>query len=298
MEENNEYKATVANFELSVVAQKVVVESNVDKLVAFIEERLHNYSPEKYAGDADAAKKDRTELNKGAEQVKAVRQSIQELNPYADIIARLANAEKLMKSGSEKLGDIVKARENKEKESKRKLVQAEWDSRDFDLFALDKVFNQKWLNKTYKMEDVKTDIDSIISRTYRDLKTIEDFAGVDTETIKAHYLISLDIGETMDYGAELQKKRVLAAKEEKERAEREHNKRISEQKKELAQEQKDYSRRSAVAGLAAAAADIEPVQEEATDYVIKCSLTNIQLLAVKNYLTQQQIEYECRELEF
>lgn len=292
------YEVDVSGFKLSVFTPAVVIESNTEKLVAFIRDRVKDYAPEKYAGDADAAKKDRADLNKGAEQVKAVRQQIQGLNPYGSVIEQLADAEKLIKSGADALGNIVKARQQEEQDAKRKLIEAEFASRKFDLFKLEKIFDKRWLNKTYKMTDITAEITAAIDRTYRDLKTIEDFAGADADVLKAHYLISLDIGETMDYGEELRKKQELAAKEEQGRAEREHNERISEQKKELAQEQKDYSRRSAVAGLAAAAADIEPVPEEAADYVIECSLTSIQLLAVKNYLTQQQIEYECRELKF
>ena len=72
MAEKEKYEVDVSGFKLSVLTPTVVIESNTEKLVAFIKERVKDYSPEKYAGDADAAKKDRAELNKGAEQVKNI----------------------------------------------------------------------------------------------------------------------------------------------------------------------------------------------------------------------------------
>ena len=298
MAEKEKYEVDVSGFKLSVLTPAVVIESNTEKLVAFIRDRVKDYSPEKYAGDADAAKKDRAELNKGAEQVKNIRQQIQALNPYGSVIEQLADAEKLIKSGADALGNIVKARQQEEQDAKYKLIEAEFASRKFDLFKLEKIFDKRWLNKTYKMTDIAAEITAAIDRTYRDLKTIEDFAGADADVLKAHYLISLDIGETMDYGEELRKKQELAAKEEQERAEREHAEQITAQKKELAAEVKDYSKRQTVVGLAAGALDEDAPAAERREYTLTVGVTEPQLMAIKNFLNQQGIEFECRVLEF
>lgn len=292
------YEVDVSGFKLSVLTPAVVIESNTEKLVAFIRDRVKDYSPEKYAGDADAAKKDRAELNKGAEQVKNIRQQIQALNPYGSVIEQLADAEKLIKSGADALGNIVKARQQEEQDAKYKLIEAEFASRKFDLFKLEKIFDKRWLNKTYKMTDIAAEITAAIDRTYRDLKTIEDFTGADADVLKAHYLISLDIGETMDYGEELRKKQELAAKEEQERAEREHAEQITAQKKELAAEVKDYSKRQTVVGLAAGALDEDAPAAERREYTLTVGVTEPQLMAIKNFLNQQGIEFECHVLEF
>ena len=298
MADKEKYEVDVSGFKLSVLTPAVVIESNTEKLVAFIRDRVKDYSPEKYAGDADAAKKDRAELNKGAEQVKNIRQQIQALNPYGSVIEQLADAEKLIKSGADALGNIVKARQQEEQDAKRKLIEAEFASRKFDLFKLEKIFDKRWLNKTYKMTDIAAEITAAIDRTYRDLKTIEDFAGADADVLKAHYLISLDIGETMDYGEELRKKQELAAKEEVERAEREHVEQITAQKKELAAEVKDYSKRQTVVGLAAGALDEDAPAAERREYTLTVGVTEPQLMAIKNFLNQQGIEFECQELVF
>lgn len=297
-----EYKADVQGFELSVVTPDVRVSTNVDQLVSFIGERIKDYDPAKYDGDADKARKDRTELNKGVAQVKAVRQKIQDLNPYGGLIEKLASAEKLIQSGSDKLGDIVKARENEEKDAKRAVIQTMWDAKDFNLFPLDKVFNPKWLNKTYKITDIEKEIDVIIGRTHGDLKSIEDFGGVDVDALKARYLTDLDLSATMRFGEELERNRKLADEELAGRAEREHRERIEEQKREVRAEAEHYAKSRATVNLAVSALDDEEGEEPSLpplkEYTITVKVTDAQLIGIKNFLTGQGIEYECNELEF
>lgn len=291
------FEATVQGFALTVTTPEVVVKNNVDQLVSFIEERVKDYDPAKYDGDADRAKKDRAELNKGADQVKQVRQSIQGLNPYGEVIEKLSSAEKLIKSGSDALNEIVKVKENEEKEAKRQLIQAEWDSKKFDLFALDSVFNPKWLNKTYKLTDIQKEITAIMAKAYADLMAIEKCASEDVDVLKAHYLMCRDLSETLAYGEELKSKRELAKKESEERGERLHAERIEEQKAEVRLDATEATVKGKLAGLVSDALDLE-VEPETNEYTITVSVSDTQLVGIKNYLTMQGIEYECRELQF
>lgn len=295
---------------LTLVVRKEVagvLDTNISEIENFVTERIKDYAPESYMGDADMAKKDRAELNKGKKLLGDARKAVIDrvMKPYRDFESRCKALEGLIDTASGKLDAIVKEKENEEKEAKRALIQTEWDSRNFDLVPLDKVFNPKWLNKTYKLTDIANEMSAIIERTYKDLKTIErtykdlkteKFAD-DAETLKAHYLMCLDIGDTLDYGEELKKKRELAEREAKERAEREHIEHVNEQKKELAQEQEDFARKSSMAGLVADASG-EELEPAIGEYVLNVSVTESQLLGIKNYLNMQGIEFECRSLEF
>lgn len=275
------------------------LDTNIEDIEKFVTERIKDYSPESYMGDADAARKDRAELNKAKKTLGDTRRAVIDrlMQPFVDFESRCKGLEKLIDTASSKLDAIVKEKENEEKEAKRKLIECEWSSRKFDLFPLEKVFDKRWLNKTYKLTDVAEDMTAIINRTYKDLKAIEKFSD-DAETMKAHYLICLDIADTLDYGEELKKKRELAKKEEAEREGREHDERIAEQRREVADAQKDVARKDAMAGLVAEACG-EPVQEpEKREFTITVSVTDLQLVGIKNYLTMQGIEYECNELEF
>lgn len=290
----SEFKADVQGFSLTVTTPDVVVANNVDQLVSFIEERVKDYDVANYDGDSVKAKKDRTELNKATEQVKSVRQKIQALNPYGEVIEKLANAEKLIKSGSDALGNIVHAREAEEKQAKRGLIQSIWNEKKFVLFPLDKILNERWLNKTYKITDIQNEIDVITSRTYRDIKTLETME--DAEALKARYLTDLDLSATLEYAENLKKNRELAAIEKDGRAEREHEEKIAAQRKEIIEENDRYAHQTRAESMAALALDEEP--NPLNEYVLSVKVTEAQLLGIKNFLTGQGVEYSCKKLEF
>ena len=217
------------------------------------------------------------------------------MKPYQDFEERCKALERLIDTASGKLDAIVKIKESEEKEAKRKLVEAEWATRNFDLVPLEKVFNDKWLNKTYKMTDISKEMKVIIDRIYKELELLE--REEDFETLKAHYLITLDLAETLAYGSELKEKRELAQKESEGRGERLHEERIAEQKRELAEDVKSHAQKSAMSSLVSQALE-EEVEVSVEDYTITLSVTEAQLLAVRDYLNQQGIEHECRKLEF
>lgn len=291
----SEYKANVQGFSLTIVTPEVEVANNVDQLVGFITERIKDYNPEKYDGDAAKAKKDRTELNKGADQVKAVRQAIQELNPYKDIVEKLANAEKLIKNGSSALGNIVHAKEAEEQDAKRKLIQSEWDLKKFTLFPLEKIFNEKWLNKSYKMTDISNEMWVIIERTYRDLKTLEKMDN--PMALKSRYLTDLDLSATMKYAEELKTNEKAAENELEHREEREHEEKIEAQKKETLAEIDRYANRAKPSNFAAEALG-EECKAPLKEYTLTVKVTEAQLLGIKNFLNGQGVEFECNLLEF
>ena len=293
----NEYTANVQGFSLTVTTPEVVVSNNVDQLVDFTKERIKDYDVAKYEGDASAAKKDRTELNKATEQVKSIRQSIQALNPYGAVIEKLSTAEKLIKAGSDALGDIVHAKEDEEKNAKQALIQTEWDSHKFNLFPLDKVLNPKWLNKSYKMTDIQNEIQVIIDRTYRDLKTLESVAGPHIEAVKAKYLADLDLSSTLAYGEQLENNVKKAQEELSGRAEREHEERLNEQRKEILEESDRIAHSARTTDLVASALE-EDVGPTESRFTITVKTTDLAILGIKNYLYAQGIEYECRKLEF
>ena len=273
------------------------LDTNIADIEKFVTERIQEYNPDLFDGDADRAKKARAELNKGKKQLADTRKEVIDrlMKPYQDFEERCKALERLIDTASGKLDAIVKIKESEEKEAKRKLVEAEWATRNFDLVPLEKVFNDKWLNKTYKMTDISKEMKVIIDRIYKELELLE--REEDFETLKAHYLITLDLAETLAYGSELKEKRELAQKESEGRGERLHEERIAEQKRELAEDVKSHAQKSAMSSLVSQALE-EEVEVSVEDYTITLSVTEAQLLAVRDYLNQQGIEHECRKLEF
>lgn len=289
-----------------VVINKTVgsLNTNISLLEEMVDERLKNYSPEKYKGDADSAKKDRAELNKAKEAIAKARIKImgEVMKPYEDFEKRCKALEKNIVLASSSLDEIVKAKENEEKEAKRQRIQLYWDSKNFDLFPIDRVFNQKWLNKTFKEADITREIDNVIERTYKDLKTVEKYCELNelaesAEILKAHYLVSLDMTETLEYAEQLQKKKDLAEKEAVERSDREHREKLEKQFAETAKEAKKVETSRCVDELVAMSSG-EPVTEKRKEYVISVNCTKDELVQLRCSLDAIGIEYSVQELDF
>ena len=289
-----------------VVTKNVVgaLETNIEQLEVYVTSKLEEYKPELYKGDAVSAKKDRAELNNSKKFLANTRINLMRelMKPYSDFETRCKNLEKQIDMASNALDEIVKVKENEEKEAKRENINALWKMKNFHLVPLDNIFNPKWLNKSTKESDISQEMDAIIERIYKDLKTIEKFEE-DAETIKAHYLICLDIGDSLDYGEELRKKRKLAEEEAKTRAEREHTAKIEQQQKEVAKEVIAVIKKeqSVTSGLASEALGIEPAETkkvEIKEYVVSIKATEEQLMRLKSACNALSIEYSVEELTF
>lgn len=289
-----------------VVTQKSVgyLETNIRRLELLVDKRLEDYRPENYMGDADLAKKDRAELNNGRKAIQRARINLIEelMKPYVEFEDRCKALEKKIDAASKALDEIVKAREREEKDRKRKQIELFWSTKGFDLFPLEKIFNDKWLNKTYKESDILSEMDASIDKTYKDLKNCERYAAMyslDAETVKAHYLMSLDMEETISYCDELQRQKEVAAKEKAEREERERRQALEIQRSEVVRESLDAERERRISAIVDDAigepVETKPVRKE---YVITVKCLDDELLKLKEAMNAIGIEYSVEELEF
>lgn len=275
-----------------------VLETNIGQLEKYVDTKLEEYKPELYAGDADSAKKDRAELNNSKKFLSQTRINLMRelMKPYEDFETRCKALEKKIDTASSQLDAIVKTKEEQEK-AKRKMRCCElWLSRNFTLFPIDKIFNSKWLNKTTKESEILAEMDSIISKVYADLKTIE--SQNDAETLKAHYLITLDLSETLAYGQELARQREVAEREAREREEREHAEAVKEQTEETREEAYVLRKKERMQSLIDEASESVPTAPKKKDWVISFSADERKILEVKNALNQLGVVYTVNELEF
>lgn len=269
-----------------------ILETNIEELETFVKRELKKYSTDSSIEIADA-KKDRAELNKSLDFLKTKRIEIIKkcMEPYNDFETRCKVLEKDIKALSDAIGVNIAEKEEKEKELKKEEIKKLWSSKNFNLFSVDKVFNQKWLNKSTSMKDIETDIDVVISKTFSDIKVIERFPDDDIITLKAMYLESLDIGKTLDRAEILKTNREIAEREKKEREEREHKEKIEEQREEILEdEQKEVSGRTALFFASQALGeevDLDPVMEFSVTFKARKSV----LFALRNYMTAHGIEY-------
>ena len=283
-----------------IVTNKSVgfLETNIAALEDYVEEKLKEYEPENYMGDADLAKKDRAELNKAKDKIARARKDLitELMKPYEDFEDRCKALEKKIDNASGLLDEIVKVKENEEKESKRKKIALFWETKNFTLFPVDKIFNPKWLNKTYKESDILDEMDAIIERTYKDLKVIERYSD-DAETLKAHYLMNLDIAETIQYGDELQRQKEIAQKELEGREDREHEQKIRQQEKQLIEEEKQQKKDNLVSNLVDEALGVvsKPQKKE---FVVTVKCLDEEILKLKAAMNALGIEFSVQALTF
>lgn len=288
--------------ELTVVNKTVgILETNIEQLEVFVKNKLQEYTPDNYIGNVDDAKKDRAELNNSKKFLTQKRiEIVKELmKPYEDFENRCEKLEKLIDTASSKLDEIVKAREESEKETKKNLLMGIWKAKNFDLFPLEKVFNTKWLNKTFKKSDIEKEMDAIIEKTYSDLKIIEKYSE-DAETLKALYLEDLNLEEVFSRAEELQKNREKVQREQEERASREKQIELSEQSDAIEVERIDLQKKQKMASLVADAMEEEtPELDQKFEWVISVTMTEKEMIELKQLFTSWAVKYNSvNKIEF
>ena len=265
-------------------------------LKAAVESEIENYSPDNFS-DVEKAKGTVSDvmidrLNTSAKRINDLRLNYEKNYMQAfNNFKQLANdTKKIIETAANKLDEIVKAAEEKEKEKKRGEIVTYWNETKFDLIPIEKIFVSKWLNKTAKLFEIKKEIDTIQTKIYADLKTLEAFP--DCETAKAFYLDTLDIGGAIAKAKELQAAKERAELEAKARAEREHAEQMQQQHRDEIREFAKAEKEQEIENLAAAALheqpkEIDPVVTFTCTFKGKASL----LRQLKQYMTQLGIEY-------
>lgn len=275
-----------------------VLVTNIDELEAFVAEKLVEYTPENYKGDSDAAKKDRATLNTSKKTVSAKRIDIIK-NAMArfkiDVFeTRCKKVEKDIDTAALALDAIVKAKEEEEKAVKRAQIEEFWKCQNFDLVSLDKVFDQKWLNKTVKNKDVFAEIEKKIADIYAGIKTLESL-GIDAEALailKPSFLDTLDIGKAADQWNRIKESRERLAREESERKEREEAKAKHDAQAELGKDEIAAYQAAPAASLAAQAAGDTPDPDPVETFTCRFSGRRSKLFAMRQYMIDNGITHE------
>ena len=215
-----ETKALVPVFDL-VVSELTIgtLITNAKEVHDSIIDFLETCDVENYKGTVKDAATDKAKFNALAkklndERIRLEKEFLKPFVPFKEIVSETTDAINKVSSG---LDVIVKAKEKEEKEAKKTEIVEIWKTYDFSLVSLEKIFNEKWLNKTYKTKRIHDDIAHIIDRIAGDLQSIDQF-GEDTATLKELYLTNLDLQATLRRGAELRENRKRLAEEEAKKA--------------------------------------------------------------------------------
>lgn len=190
----------------------LLIKFNNEELIKEIEPKIAVYKNAVYTEDTLAtAKSDRAKLNKLKENFDIERKRIKELylEPYIKFETQLKEVINLVDDGVQAIDTQVKAFEDKKKESKRQAIQDYWNEcigELHDLLTLDAIFNPRWLNTTYKLDDIKREIINRITITKNDLEIIQTLKSKHELFLKDYYLRELDLAKTIQMKANLEEK--------------------------------------------------------------------------------------------
>lgn len=149
---------------------------NADEIAKEVEAKVGYYKNLVYTEDQVAeAKKDRATLRKFVTALKDKDHEIKErcLAPYEEFHNQMQKIILLVEEPAELIDKQVKEYEEAQKEQKKKAIQELFSMKGFQPWVtLDRIWNQKWLNKTYTMKQIDADLTSIQHKIGEDILLI------------------------------------------------------------------------------------------------------------------------------
>lgn len=210
----------VSDFELvtDIVVGKLT--SNAKQFSAALENELKNYTVERYLDNPDAAKTDKAYLNKLKDDVADKRKKAMATwnKPLDEFISVMKDLEKKIDSASNDLKAITDKAAQQEKDEKKAKIVEFWNTLNFTIVPLDRVFNTKWLNKTEKMQNIMEECKAIVDKINTEMATLKSMQDEDSETLQSFYLETLNLNATLQKGNQLKENRARIKAEEERKA--------------------------------------------------------------------------------
>ncbi len=298
----NQFAKNIALRMISVEIGRL--ETNAEQVLGAVKERVAEYRDlEQYAGRIDAAKADRAFLRKEKEKIKEFRKDAEARwnAPLAVFKETIKEIGRVYDEAIESIDGLAKYAEAREKEVKRQEIQAYFNGKNFELLPLEKLFDARWLNKTYKMADIRAEIDGKIAGVYESLKTLEQVPE-HSSAAKALYLETLDMGAALRRVETLKENALKLAREQADREERELRERIGQnlaEQKEERKAQADSARAERTKSLADQALDLpsavpapDPAKPQMYTVTLRFTGPRDRLYALKAWMSANGIAYE------
>ena len=277
---------------------------NHEEIKNELAERLKKYQNLVYSGEnIKSAKSDRANLNafKNALEDRRIQIKKQCLEPYEEFERKIKDLVAMIDKPVQAIDTQIKNYEQLVKDEKKTGIKLYFDDKVGNLASLitfEKIFNDKWLNATYKSKDIEKEITDLFIKVESDLRVITELQSEHEINIKDVYLKAFDLT------ASLQEKTRL----EEQAAKLAEHKRQQEEAKVRAKQA--YERNQASSGtvsqtpietnvkpVEAGQAEFEmkpankPVAEQLTVIDFRVWATKDQLNALKQFLVSNGIRY-------
>lgn len=277
----------MANLELKIKApQTQPVVFNYEELHIALEMKLADYKDRVYDETMIAeAKSDTANLNKlkktlSDERISRKKDYMKPFEKFEEQIKELCGMIDEATSGIKaQLDEYEQKRVEEKRIAIRELfseIAAEYDCLDF--ITLEKVYNQKWENKTATDKTIATEITAVFEKAVNDLAIIGKMPNYSFEAKEA-YKASLDLNKALAEGER------MAQVQEAKRQEA------------LRKAQEEIEARNHIETLnklpkAEAAAEPTPEVEPTYEFAFKVKITKSQAIALKDFCTRNGIELQ------
>jgi hypothetical protein len=209
------------------------IEWNHEQIKNELAVRLEKYKGLTYSDDQiKEAKSDRATLNKFKTAIEDKRKEIKKtcLTPYEVFESKVKEILALVDEPINEIDVQVKAYEEKQKDEKKLVIEGVYQELIGDMkeiLPLAKLWNEKWLNTTYKLSNVTEEISMAIDKVRNDLQVIDTIEGEYTLQVKDKFLQTLDLSVALKEKTRLEEQ----AKKIKEFDREQHQKKMAEAEK-------------------------------------------------------------------
>ena len=233
-----------------------VIKWNKEELEAAVKQKIADYENVVYTEEnIQQAKNDRAELNKLTKAIEDRRKEIKKKinEPYDIFEKELKEVLALIEKPVGMIDRQIKDFEDQQKEEKKASIKKTYDEVIGDLaevLPFEKVFDSRYLNKTYKITIAQEDVKRKVDKVRTDLETIDGLDSKYKLNVKDVYIKTFDLSKALaenkrlsDLEEKLEAERKRKAEEEAERKllEEKFKKREEERKAKESQKEKEES---------------------------------------------------------
>ena len=195
---------------LQLIVDPVKIPENITfnyaELSTAIKTKMEEYKGLVYTDDQiKEAKTDRADLNrlKGILKDERIRMKKAYLEPFSDFEDKINSLISVIDEPVALIDSQIKAYEQKQKDDKENEIREKFKEMGFpDYVSLIKVWNPKWLNKSYSMKNIEADLQSRLEEIQKDIDTIRAIPEFSFEALEA-YKVNLSLSEAVAKGKEM-----------------------------------------------------------------------------------------------
>lgn len=220
-----------------------VIKWNKEELEGAVRQKIAIYKNVVYTEDnMKQAKADKAELNKLTKAIEERRKKVKKIInvPYDVFEAELKEILALIQEPVGIIDKQVKAFEDQQKDEKKKNIQKSYDEAIGDLAEIlpfERVFDSRYLNKTYKLATAQAEVKAKVEKVRTDLETIDSLESKYKLNAKDVYIKTLDLSKALaenkrlsDLEEKLEAEKRRKAAEEKAKAEEGQRKALEAQR--------------------------------------------------------------------